>query len=513
MKLNLNIIQDNLPQNYQSKYFGPENRTLSLARPLLYETECEFLPGKLYIALAEQLPPTPPSREFSIICLGRHIEQAWLTTEIPLLQIVNIRTPLTVLNVVHEIYNRFDEWDNQLRDELENDNDFDIRRMLQIGSSVLENPIFVTDHTLQVIFHSDFTTSANGETAVTVNDMPFPLPMEIGERVKEVCHLERVITVPYLSSVEKVNTELSYCNNLYPMGYFTGCVALTESHRPFRESDYPLADYFFTCFQKAFLKYLRNFDQIEAPGITALRNLLSHKPLSSEDKEQLTLHPGESWVFFKLKEDRSQKYMPRDYMYATLNTIMPKTIYSIIHHDKIVGLLRLSEKGSSQSMDIFQELLRRMNYTGGLSNPFSDITKIEDYYLQSCYAAEKNTNGKNNTPLCFFHDCILSYMLYECTGKLPLESLYSPGLQALIDYDNRKNTDYLKTLNIYLKNEMSISKTSAALFIHRSSLLKRLDKIKRLLDSDLSDPDVRLYYRICFALWEKNYGSMPVNFI
>lgn len=35
---------------------------------------------------------------------------------------------------------------------------------------------------------------------------------------------------------------------------------------------------------------------------------------------------------------------------------------------------------------------------------------------------------------------------------------------------------------------------------HRSSLVKRLDKNKQLLDFDLSSPNLRLYYRICFEL-------------
>lgn len=512
MKLNLRIIQDNLPNNYQTRYFGPEDRTLSLTRPLLYETGCEFHAGKLYIALSEALPPTPTSQKISIICIGGHIDQSWLTSGIPLLQILNMRTDLPVFNQVHEIFNKFDEWDEQLRDELENEENFDIRRLLQVGSKVLENPISVTDHALQIIFHSDFVELKNGGFAIEISDTPFPLPIEIGERVKEVCHLERIITVPYLSSMKGEEPILSYCNNLYPMGHFTGCVALTETRRSFRESDFPLADHFFACFQKAFLKHLRNFSQIESPEIAALRNLLDHRPLSRENRAQFSLLPGESLVCFKLKENRSEKYMPKDYMYATLNALMPRTVYAIIHHDEIVGLLRLCDGEGNQTMNLFQDLLKRMNYTGGLSNRFSDMEKFEDYYLQADYAAELSIRNPKET-VCFFHDCILQYMLYECTGKLPMESLYSQGLQTLIDYDKKKNTDYVKTLNIYLKNEMSISKTSDALFIHRSSLLKRLDKMKRLLGSDLNDSNVRLYYRICFALWESGYGSKPENII
>ncbi|MDE7221495.1 MAG: helix-turn-helix domain-containing protein [Oscillospiraceae bacterium] len=71
---------------------------------------------------------------------------------------------------------------------------------------------------------------------------------------------------------------------------------------------------------------------------------------------------------------------------------------------------------------------------------------------------------------------------------------------ALLEHDQQKETEYIKTLDTYLWNETHITQTTEALYIHRSSLIKRLDKIQRLLGDDLNDTDVRLYYRICLAL-------------
>jgi len=68
---------------------------------------------------------------------------------------------------------------------------------------------------------------------------------------------------------------------------------------------------------------------------------------------------------------------------------------------------------------------------------------------------------------------------------------------SVMEYDSARHTDYMQTLDVFLKNEMSISQTAADLFIHRNSLIKRLEKLKQLLNIDLESPDVRLYYRIC----------------
>ena len=66
------------------------------------------------------------------------------------------------------------------------------------------------------------------------------------------------------------------------------------------------------------------------------------------------------------------------------------------------------------------------------------------------------------------------------------------ALRRVIAYDARKNTEYLHTLQVYLENEMNITPTAQALFIHRSSLIKRLNKLTDLLQDNLSDPKTKL---------------------
>ena len=138
-----------------------------------------------------------------------------------------------------------------------------------------------------------------------------------------------------------------------------------------------------------------------------------------------------------------------------------------------------------------------MRYFGGISNSFADFSQLHDYFIQASYAAD---HGNTDGFLHYFRDHALEYMLSSCTGELSTASLLSHGLTALLEYDEKKGTDYANTLRLYLENEMSVTKTSQMLFIHRSSLMKRLDKIQKILRSDLEDGKVRLYYRICLEL-------------
>lgn len=64
---------------------------------------------------------------------------------------------------------------------------------------------------------------------------------------------------------------------------------------------------------------------------------------------------------------------------------------------------------------------------------------------------------------------------------MSIEALTDSSLKRVIEYDRKRHTEYLYTLEIYLKNETSITRTSEELFIHRSSLIKRINKLKKLL--------------------------------
>ena len=257
MKLNLEIIRTYLPENETLKSYGVETRKLIFRRPLLYEKGAELTEGNLYVARAGELPTPDSVPCVGMICVGGRVPSAWFTSDIQLLWIPSEISPVTVLNWVCQIYDRFDAWDEELRDELEKEADFDIRNFLLMGVKMLENPINVVGNTLQNLFNVEFQADEKGEMHCYVNERNQEIPSNLMESIKQVCGLERALTVPYLSSIE-LPAQQSYCNNLYPMGHFMGCISVSSRFRPFRESDFPLADHFFNYFQTAFFKYLRN---------------------------------------------------------------------------------------------------------------------------------------------------------------------------------------------------------------------------------------------------------------
>lgn len=498
MKLNLEIIRAYLPEPDSIKSYGVETRKLIFRRPVLYEAGMQLTPGSLYVMRSRDLPRSGPMPGTGIICIGDRVPPAWSAGGVQLLCLKEESSELSVFNQVCRIYDRFDEWDEQLRDELEKESDFDIRHMMLIGSEMLENPLSVVGQTLQNLIMVAYRMDPSGKPQFYIDPAPRDVTPAHAEQIKLVCGLERSLTVPYISTIDLPGPQY-YCCNLYPMGYFVGCASLGSWLRPFRESDFPLADHFFGYFQKAFFKYLRDNNQTQSPGAAALQKLLRNEAMSDEERELFRLEKDESWVFFKLREKRGRRFLPRDYMYGTLNALMPQNIYVAMFHKEIVGMIRL-KKQDEQTLNAFGEVLKRMDYFSGLSHRFTETDRISDYLLQAHYVVEHYANHPGDQVLYDFSAHTLDYLLHVCTSEMGARSLISRSILMLADHDKARGTEYVKTLDVYLKNEMSITQTAEMLYIHRSSLMKRLDKIQRMLPEDLNDPDVRLLYRVCLKL-------------
>lgn len=62
-------------------------------------------------------------------------------------------------------------------------------------------------------------------------------------------------------------------------------------------------------------------------------------------------------------------------------------------------------------------------------------------------------------------------------------------LGNLYDTDNKSYVIYMETLKKWLMNRADVSKTAREMFIHRNTVIYRLDRCKEILNSDLSDPE------------------------
>ena len=101
-----------------------------------------------------------------------------------------------------------------------------------------------------------------------------------------------------------------------------------------------------------------------------------------------------------------------------------------------------------------------------------------------------------NVTLQFFDRMGLYRMLYMVEDRKLLRDLSDKPLSPLIEYDREHNGEYLATLEAYLRCGGSIKAMSEEMFVHRNTILYRMANIKKLLNSNLEDPQERLIYMV-----------------
>ena len=97
-----------------------------------------------------------------------------------------------------------------------------------------------------------------------------------------------------------------------------------------------------------------------------------------------------------------------------------------------------------------------------------------------------------------------SYTILHDLNFSVVTTFINSQLGPLLDFADKKNMDLFQTLNVYLQNNGNAKSTSEELFIHRSSLLYRLEKIEALLDVELDDSETRFNLMMAMKLYDLN---------
>jgi purine catabolism regulator len=90
----------------------------------------------------------------------------------------------------------------------------------------------------------------------------------------------------------------------------------------------------------------------------------------------------------------------------------------------------------------------------------------------------------------YFGNLSVYRLLYQLEGNPELAAFCRETLGPLLDYEG--GGDLLETLEAFCDRLGNLSQTAEKLFIHRNSLLYRMERIAQLTGLDLNNPDTRL---------------------
>ncbi|WHY78561.1 helix-turn-helix domain-containing protein [Neobacillus sp. WH10] len=134
---------------------------------------------------------------------------------------------------------------------------------------------------------------------------------------------------------------------------------------------------------------------------------------------------------------------------------------------------------------------------------------LEDYYIsyqQAIQALNVLASRFRKNGFALFEDLGSYVILHQLDHCLAVDLFMTKQIGPLIKYSEGKNIDLYNTLHVFLQNNGNVTNTAEELYIHRSSLLYRLEKIESLLSADLNDAEVRFNLMMALKLYEM-YGN------
>lgn len=127
----------------------------------------------------------------------------------------------------------------------------------------------------------------------------------------------------------------------------------------------------------------------------------------------------------------------------------------------------------------------------GIGRPVDALSGLRDSYREARQALSMARRLAEPHPL-YFGELNVYRLLFQLEHTPELEAFCREMIGTLIEYDRAQGTDLVETLSAYFTHKGNLSQTAEALFVHRNTLLYRMERIREISGLDLDNPETRL---------------------
>ncbi|MGD8192041.1 PucR family transcriptional regulator [Brevibacillus ginsengisoli] len=156
----------------------------------------------------------------------------------------------------------------------------------------------------------------------------------------------------------------------------------------------------------------------------------------------------------------------------------------------------------NQIRDAVSQTLPGIDVFLGISSSTKSMEDFHVGYRQALQALKILRNRFSNKKIQNFDNLGAFSVLFDLKESFATNLFIKKYLDPLLNYGNEKGKDLFDTLRVYLTMNGNLKETAEYLFIHRSSLKYRLEKITDLLQIELDDPEERFNLMLAFKLYD-----------
>ena len=179
--------------------------------------------------------------------------------------------------------------------------------------------------------------------------------------------------------------------------------------------------------------------------------------------------------------------------------LLPDT--HVTFHEGCVAALVPAEAFEQRAAELTQ-ICCRTGCRVGLSDTFDDIALFSVRYTQAKTALLLSRRLQRSESLCLYASFAVYDMLDHFENKSQLGSFCHDALTRLRQYDEENSASLFKSLRVYLESGGSIKNAAAQMYIHRNSMVYRLEKIAAIGGVDPNDPETMLRLMLSYRIFD-----------
>lgn len=130
----------------------------------------------------------------------------------------------------------------------------------------------------------------------------------------------------------------------------------------------------------------------------------------------------------------------------------------------------------------------------GCSDAFNDLYDFNVHQLNALSSVVNSEYLIDNHNFIIEYDQVRVFDFISKSNREYLLSCCKNVINEIYKYDQSKNSEFLKTLYIYLATKHSVRETSNILYLHRNTITYRIKKIKDLFGIDFDNRFLEFEY-------------------
>ena len=506
MKITLQLLAQRLGQHYTIRHNSEKWNAAPIRAPMLLREGMELRPGYVYVTDARTFP-TEILKDAFVICAGEPAVP-WGNCE---LLVCDTEDPAELFNTVQEIFVRLNDWSTEMRHSA--NLDVDMKKLLDMACQELDFSFIYLNRSYSPVADS-FEERSEKELWELVNKMM------LRNEANHSGAMEAPVSIRY----EELGLRCYVMNFHYDSAYRGKLLAFCPMEKAGGEWELCLMNVLYFCIRQVYRLY--SASSMRPAGYLmmqrALRNLLEGygtpadieriRQESNRALQEIHWNINDYYVLYYLPYGENEMLATRaEYLVTMLenrwNMLSPHSSRGVALTDGICWVVNVSRPSDISFEDFlpeFRKVLQELGATCGASSVGSDFYDMHTYKVQAALAARLGAKAKPEECVHFFSDYALDYIISNATLSFPAENVLHPCLYTLTRYDRENNTEFCKTLRVYMQCQYNVLQASSLLYVHRSTFSVRLKRIEALCGINLEDERTRLHILMSFYIMDAN---------